>query len=160
MKSVSAVLVFLVLLLASVCQFELVSAVDSVVIRSDGSVEGNGLVFSGGVYVFVQDIYGQILVEKDDVTADGSGYVLAGLKGGIFLENRSGVVVRGVTVVDAPFGITVVDGKNNQITESNCSIHLQDTFNNTIYGNERISLLFSNASENLFNASGNGTSCK
>ena len=82
MKSVSAVLVFLVLLLASVCQFELVSAVDSVVIRSDGSVEGNGLVFSGGVYVFVQDIYVQILVEKDDVTVDGSGYVLAGLKGG------------------------------------------------------------------------------
>ena len=151
MKSVSAVLVFLVLLLASVCQFELVSAVDSVVIRSDGSVEGNGLVFSGGVYVFVQDIYGQILVEKDDVTVDGSGYVLAGLKGGIFLENRSGVVVGGVTVVDAPFGITVVDGKNNQITESNCSIHLQDTFNNTIYGNERISLLFSNASENIVN---------
>jgi len=122
----------------------------TIYIRADGSVEGAGLTFEDGVYVFTGDIYGQIIIEKDGVIVDGSGYVLHGMnEGGIFLENRSDIVLRDIQVVDAPFGITMVDGRNNQITESKCSIYLENSFNNAVFGNERISLFFSNSSENI-----------
>jgi parallel beta-helix repeat protein len=122
----------------------------TIYIRDDGSVEGAGLTFEDGVYVFTGNIYGQIIIEKDGVIVDGSGYVLHGMnEGGVFLENRSDVVLRDIEVVDAPFGITMVDGRNNQITESKCSIYLENSFNNAVFGNERISLFFSNSSENI-----------
>jgi len=129
---------------------KLVRAIGTVYIRSDGSTEGAGLMFSDGFYVFTGDIYGQIVIEKDGVVVDGSGYVLHGMnEGGIFLENRSDVVLRDIEVVDAPFGITILNGSNNEITESNCSINLENSVNNTISGNERVSLLFTNSSKNI-----------
>jgi len=70
-------------------------------------------------------------------------------EGGIFLENRSNVVLRNIEVVDAPFGITMLNGSNNEITESNCTINLENSVNNTISGNERVSLLFTNSSKNI-----------
>ncbi len=125
-------------------------AIGTVYVRSDGSIEGAGLKLEGGVYVFTGDIYGQIVIEKDGVIVDGSGYVLHGMsEGGIFLENRSGIVLRSLEVVDAPFGITLLGGRNNAISKSNCSIHLKDSFSNTVFGNERINLLFSNSSKNI-----------
>jgi parallel beta-helix repeat protein len=136
--------------LVSLPQINIVKASGTIYIRADGSVEGAGLTFEDGVYVFTGDIYGQIIIEKDGVIIDSSGYVLHGMdEGGVFLENRSDVVLRDIEVVDAPFGITMVDGRNNQITESKCSIYLENSFNNAVFGNERISLFFSNSSENI-----------
>lgn len=143
-------LLFLSVVLVSFPQIEIVKAIGTVYIRSDGSTEGAGLKIEDGVYVFTGDIYGQIVIQKDGVTVDGSGYVLHGMdEGGIFLENRSGVVLRNIKVVDAPFGICILDGSNNIITASNCSIKLENSVNNTISGNERISLLFTNSSKNI-----------
>jgi len=137
-------------MLVSLPEIGIVKAIGTVYIRNDGSTEGAGLTFEDGVYVFTGDIYGQIIIEKDGVIVDGSGYVLHGMnEGGIFLENRSGVVLRDIEVVDAPFGITLLNGNNNEITESNCTLHLKNSFNNTIFGNERISLLFTNSSKNI-----------
>jgi parallel beta-helix repeat protein len=146
-------------MLASLLEVKLVKAIGTVYIRNDGSTEGTGLTFEDGVYVFTSDISGQIIIEKDGVIVDGSGYVLHGMnEGGIFLENRSGVVLRGIQVVDALFGITMLNGINNEITESNCHIQLENSFNNTIYGNERISLFFTNSSKNT--VTGNNLSDK
>lgn len=153
MKRSVSVLVLLLLvsvILVFFLQIETVNAIGTVYIRSDGSTEGAGLKIEDGVYVFTGDIYGQIVIQKDGVSVDGSGYVLHGMdEGGIFLENRSGVVLRNIKVVDAPFGICILDGSNNTITASNCSIKLENSVNNTISGNERISLLFTNSSKNI-----------
>jgi parallel beta-helix repeat protein len=150
-KNNSILIIFLFsFFLISSYQIELVNAIGTVFIRSDGSIEGFGLMFSDGVYFFTGNIYGQIVIEKDGVTVDGSGYVLNSMnEGGICLENRSGVVLRNLEVIYAPFGITLGGGRNNEITGSNCTIHLKDTFNNTVYCNKRISMLFSNASKNI-----------
>jgi parallel beta-helix repeat protein len=151
-KSTALVVVSLLLSFAfvSFSGVKLVRAIGTVYIRSDGSIEGAGLMFSDGFYVFTGDIYGQIVIEKDGVTVEGSGYVLHGMnEGGIFLENRSNVVLRNIEVVDAPFGITIHNGSNNEITESNCSINLENSVNNTISGNKRVSLLFTNSSKNI-----------
>lgn len=153
MKRSVSVLVLLLLvsvILVFFLQIETVKAIGTVYIRSDGSTEGAGLRIEDGVYVFTGDIYGQIVIQKDGVSVDGSGYVLHGMdEGGIFLENRSGIVLRNIKVVDAPFGICILDGSNNTITASNCSIKLENSVNNTISGNERISLLFTNSSKNI-----------
>src|SRR4030042_4637594 len=92
-------------------------------IKPDGSVEGTDKIQQvGNVYTFAGNIYGLITVEKDDVEIDGAGYVLHRVdnEGGIVLENRKGVVLRNIEVVDATFGITIRNGSNIEITESNC----------------------------------------
>jgi parallel beta-helix repeat protein len=148
--SLSVLLLILSFMLVSLLAVKLVTSVETVYIRTDGSIEGVGLTLEDGVYVFTGDIYGQIIIEKDGVIVDGFGYVLHGMnEGGIFLENRSGVVLCDIEVVDALFGITIIHGTNNEITESNCHIQLVSSFNNTIYGNERISLFFTNSSKNI-----------
>lgn len=143
-------LLFLSVVLFSFLFVGIVGAIGTVYIRSDGSTEGAGLMFSDGVYWFTGDIYGQIIIEKNEVTIEGAGYSLHGMnEGSILLENRRGVVLRDIKVVDAPFGIKLVGGRNNEITKSNCTILLENTSGNSIYLNKKISLLFSNASKNI-----------
>ena len=149
-KATIALLLILSFMFVFITEIGIVKAIGTVYIRNDGSIEGAGLIFEDGVYVFSGDIYGQIVIEKDGIIVDGSGYVLHGMnEGGIFLENRSNVVLRNIEVVDAPFGITMLNGSNNKITESNCTINLENSVNNTISGNERVSLLFTNSSKNI-----------
>ena len=149
-KAIVVLLLILSFMFVFITEIGIVKAVGTVYIRNDGSIEGAGLTFEDEVYVFSGDIYGQIIIEKDGVIVDGSGYVLHGMnEGGIFLENRSNVVLRNIEVVDALFGITMFNGINNEITESNCTIHLENSSNNTVFGNKRISLLFTNSSKNI-----------
>lgn len=153
MKQYSSILVlmllFSVILVSSQC-IGIVGAIGTVYIRSDGSTEGAGLQFSDGVYWFTGNIYGQIIIEKDGVILDGSGNVLHAMnENGIYLENKSGVSLRNIEVVNATIGIKLVGGKNNEITKSNCSIRLENTSSNSINLNKKISLLFSNASKNI-----------
>jgi len=149
-KTALILLLILCFVAVSILEIGIVKAIGAIYIRSDGSIEGDGLTFKDGVYVFTGDIYGQIIIERDGVIVDGSGYVLHGMnEGGIFLENRSNVVLRNIEVVDALFGITMLNGINNEITESNCTIHLENSSNNTVFGNKRISLLFTNSSKNI-----------
>ena len=152
-KSVSLPILFLLFLSVVLVTFPYIGtvrAIGTVYIRSDGSTEGAGLIFSDGVYWFTGDIYGQIVIEKDGVTVEGSEHILHAMnEGSILLENRSGVVLRNIEIVDAPFGIKIVGGRNNEITQSNCSIRLENTSSNSIYLNKKISLLFSNASKNI-----------
>jgi parallel beta-helix repeat protein len=147
--SVLVLLLLVLVILVSFLQIGKVKAIGTVYIRSDGSTEGAGLRLEDGVYVFTGDIYGQIVIQKDGVSVDGSGFVLHGMnEGGIFLENRTDIVLRDIEVVDAPFGISIFNSSKNEITESNCSIKLENSHNNTLCGNERISILFTNSSEN------------
>ncbi len=123
----------------------------TIYIRADGSIEGTDKIQrDGNTYAFSGDVYGSVVVEKDDLEINGSGFILHGIdgEGGIVLENRNNVILRNIEIVDATFGITIRNGSKNEITESNCRINLEDSFNNTIYGNERISMLFTNSSNN------------
>ena len=74
------ILIMIILVFISFSYIEVVKAIGTVYIRSDGSTEGAGLMFSDDVYWFTGDIYGQILIEKDGVTVESSGYVLHGMK--------------------------------------------------------------------------------
>lgn len=125
-----------------------VKAIGTAYIKKDGTTLG-GLKLENGVYVFTADIYGQIIIEKDNVTVDGSGYTLHAInEGTILLDNIKGVTLRNIKVIDTPFGVTLNFSSNNQITKSKCKIKLENSYNNIISDNKQISLLLSNSTNN------------
>jgi hypothetical protein len=49
----------------------------TIYIRADGSVEGTDKIQrDGDVYTFTDNIFGSIIVERDNVVVDGAGYSL------------------------------------------------------------------------------------
>ena len=100
------VVLFVVLLSISSLAILNVKAIGTVYIRNNGSIEGDGLKLENGIYVFTSDIYGQIIIEKDNITVDGSGHILHAMnEGTILLENVKGVILRNIEVIDTPFGL-------------------------------------------------------
>jgi parallel beta-helix repeat protein len=97
-------------------------------IRSDGSVDPPTAPIQrdGNLYAFTSNINESIYVERDNIVVDGAGYILQGTGsgGGIFLSDRSNVTI-----------------KNMKITEFNDGIRLDDSFNNSIFGNNLIANL-------------------
>ena len=92
-------------------------------IRSDGSVEGTDKIQrDGNVYIFISDINGSIIVEKDNIILDGDGFSLSGDGGGrgISLGSRKNVVIENILVTSFQEGIWIAWSTNNTIT--NCTI--------------------------------------
>ena len=126
-----------------------VKTIGTVYIRNDGSIDGGGLKLENGVYVFTSDIYGQIIIEKDNTIIYGSGYILHAMnEGTILLDNVKDVTLRNIEVIDTDFGITLNNSNINEITKSICTIKLENSHNNTIYENKQVSLLLSNSTKN------------
>ncbi|XHH08635.1 MAG: nitrous oxide reductase family maturation protein NosD [Candidatus Bathyarchaeia archaeon] len=69
-------------------------------IQEDGTVHGtNNIQRNGNYYTFTGDVTGALLVEKDNIVIDGSGYTLASSRArGIILENRTGVTVKNTRI--------------------------------------------------------------
>ena len=114
MKFSSLLILFLLsFVVVSFLQIELVKAQGTIYIRSDGSVEGtDNISRDGNVYTFIGNIFGSIVVEKDDVIIYGGGFILEG--------DGSG---RGLDFVDDVTNITV---KNLQIRFFDVGIHLSN----------------------------------
>jgi parallel beta-helix repeat protein len=150
-----AVLLF-VLCLVTVFQVTPVDAQSQVYIRNDGTVEGTDkITCNGNVYTVTADINGGIIVEKDNITIEGSGHVLQGTgaehTAGLTLRGRIGVTVSdfriesfeyGILVVPeyAELGIPSVDATGNKITKNvvtNCTegIALAETSLNEVTSN-------------------------
>ncbi len=124
-------------------------AIGTVYIRNNGSIQGDGLTLENGIYVFTSDIYGQLLIEKDNIIVDGLGYILHSMnKGTILLENVESVTLRNIEVIDTDFGITLKNSHYNKIERSTCIIKLENSQFNTIYQNKQISLFLSNSTNN------------
>ena len=71
---------------------------DTIYIKSDGSVDGTALIEkNNNTYTFLNDISGNIVISKDFIILDGSGYALKGTdianQAGITLSFRKNVTV-------------------------------------------------------------------
>jgi parallel beta-helix repeat protein len=153
-KSVGLVFIFLCLTLCCVGGIQPVSSQTAgiIYIRADGSVDPSTAPIKqvGQVYVFTQNIAGSIIVEKDDITIDGSGYSLQGpgkrtyaLNGtGIFIYSKSNMTVKNISINAFVIGIYLYYYSNqstifgNNIT--NCidhGIYVLRSNNNSIFGN-------------------------
>jgi len=144
----SAFLIVLLLLfslvLFSFLQIDMVKAEEGTIyIRADGTVEGTDKIHrDGNVYTFTDNIYGSIVVEKDDVVIDGAGYTLEGNGSGYGIEliRRSNVTIRNMVITKFDTGIHAFASRNNNIS-ANYIAHNEgngislDSGVNTLFGN-------------------------
>ena len=84
---------------------------ETIYIRDDGSVEGTDLIErNNNTYTFLNDISGNIMISKDFITLDGSGYALKGTddssQRGISLSNRKNVTVTNMVIMNYHIGIS------------------------------------------------------
>ncbi|MGB9959819.1 MAG: right-handed parallel beta-helix repeat-containing protein [Candidatus Bathyarchaeales archaeon] len=130
---------FLLLLLALiVVPTDVVAIEGAIYIRADGSVEGTAAIRrDGNVYTFTDNVYGSIVVEKDNVVVDGAGYTLQGTGNETGIQITSG---ENVTI------------KNLNIKSFGKGIALEDSSKCTIVGNN---MVYNNWGIKLYNASGN-----
>ena len=99
----------------------------TIYIRNDGNVDPSSVPLQhvGNIYTFTDDIFGEIVVERDSIIIDGNGFQLQGSGTGIGLDLRvSNVTVRDTNVQNYLEGI--IAGANNTISEN--------TITNNSYG--------------------------
>jgi len=114
----------------------------AVYIRADGTVEGTDKIQrEGNVYTFTGNIYGNMVIEKDDVVVDGAGYGLqgTGIGAGINLTGRVNVTVKNMEISNFFYGIYLNSSLNNSLAGNNVTanfygIYLSASSSNTILG--------------------------
>ena len=84
---------------------------ETIYIREDGSVDGTDLIERhDNTYTFLNNISGSIMVSKDFITLDGSGYALIGTddssQRGINLSNKKNVTVSNLVILNYHIGIS------------------------------------------------------
>ena len=122
---------------------------ETIYIKADGSVEGTSKIQrQENVYTLINNIFGTVEVEKDDIVIDGSGYTLQGRgideigdERGIYLKGLGwghpgcgNVSVKNFRISNFLEGIYVVGGRNNSIVGNfleNASLHVLGSANLT-----------------------------
>lgn len=136
-------LVFLLLLGTVTISFSPVKEVKAqsiIFIRSDGSVEGTDKIVmtQGNIYTFVDDIFGEIKVQRRNCVIDGAGYTLRGNWSGYDIDNY--IYTKGIDLSNnrgsEPSRITITNVviKNLVITNFLYGIEGLNSDNNTIHG--------------------------
>ena len=120
-RDASAFILLLVLCSALVLLAEIgiTYAGGTIYIRVDGSIEGTiEIQRDGNVYTFTGDISDSLVVERDNIVVDGAGHVLegAGVGRGIFLDGRSNVTIKNITIREFDFGIDLWNSSGNTIS--------------------------------------------
>jgi parallel beta-helix repeat protein len=118
----------------------------TIYIRSDGSVEGTDLIErNNNTYTFLGDVSGSLVISKNGITLDGSGFTLKGNgvypQNGIGLSYRKDVTVKNLIIMNYSTGIalrpsndtmTNITILNNYILNCDVGIDLLGSSNNLI----------------------------
>jgi hypothetical protein len=96
---------------------------ETIYIRADGNVEGTNFIeIHDNTYTFLNDISGNIVISKDFITIDGSGYALKGTdtssQTGISLFDIRNVTVTNIVIMNYHIGISC-KGTTSNITVLN-----------------------------------------
>jgi len=76
----------------------------TITITSEGQIVGTDRIErQGDVYTFTGDIFGIIVVEKDNITIDGAGYTIKGKGNGVDLNRNSKGPSLYIFVIEAIF---------------------------------------------------------
>jgi len=145
--------------------FQTVEASETIYIRADGSVDpptANITSADNVVYIFTDNIYDSIVVERDNIVIDGAGYTLEGngMGTGIDLTERNNVTIKNMEIDVFDYGIWLEDSSSNSIYGNNITtnqydyagIWLDNSLNNNIYGNN---MTYNHACIKLEYSSGN-----
>ena len=124
-----------------------VEASETIYIKADGSVEGTTDISSvdNVTYTFTDNINDEIIIERDNIVVDGTGYTVQGTQAydsrGINLSERSNVTIKNMTIKAFYYGIWLNYSSDNSIVGNNVTennwygIMLEYSSNNTISWN-------------------------
>ncbi|MGD8506851.1 MAG: NosD domain-containing protein [Candidatus Bathyarchaeota archaeon] len=159
----------LLLLLVSVLTLPIhinpVEASGAVYIRSDGSIDPATAPIQreGDVYIFTDNIYDSLIVERNNIVVDGSGCTVQGTgsQTGIDLGYRSNVTLKNIEVTNFDYGVKLHHSNNNiLVNNSACSNNFGGVFltlsnDNIITGNSasnnRVGILLERSGNNVLN---------
>ena len=144
----------------------------TVYIRADGSIEPLDapiITYNNVTYTLTDNITSSedgIVVERDNIMIDGSGYTLQGTGEesykGVDLNGRSNVTIKNIIITKFYYGIYLYYSSNssivrNTITANNyCGIYLGYSSNNSIYDNNFVDNARNAYSYNSMNVWDNG----
>ena len=116
-------LILLIGMLVLALDTQSVKASRTIYIKPDGSVDGTDKIQRiGDMYIFTDNIYDSIVVQRNNIAIDGAGYTLQGT--GAFLS--SGMSLEGIS------NITI---KNMEIKVFDCGIYFNRSSENSVIGN-------------------------
>jgi parallel beta-helix repeat protein len=141
------------------------SANGTIYIRADGSIDPSSApiyTVDNVTYTFTGDIYDSIVVERNSVVLDGSGYAVQGYWAleGIDLTGRSNVTIRNMNIEGFRHGVYLFSSSNssvggNNITNNAHGIWLEASSNNIVGGNNITNM---NDGVDLYSSSNNTVS--
>ncbi len=141
-----------------------VEASATIYIRPDGSIDPpsvNITTLDEIIYTFTGNINDSIVIEKDSIVLDGSGYTMQGKREGygIDLSNRTNVTVKNVTIVNFNGGVNLYTANNNTIAYNNLTSNLWGIYvwssngniltHNEIHSNDLNGIRLNNSSNNI-----------
>jgi len=153
MKSKVIMGIMLIVLLVGILTFTLniqpAKANGTIYIRADGSIDpptANITSADNVTYTFIGNIFNNsIVVERNNIVVDGSGYTLQGTGNGtgITLPGRSNVTIKNTITKNWTYGIATAYSNNNTISNNTVTSNSQDGIiitnysnSNTVSGNE------------------------
>ena len=147
-KTASAIMLTLLLtsMLTLAFNIQPVKAEGTIYIRADGSIEPPTAPISSSdnvTYIFLDNIYNQIVVERSNIIIDGNGYTLQGPGSGtgISLSGIENVTIKNTIIKNYNYGIGLWPSSNNNvisgnnITNSQYGMSIMGSENNSISGN-------------------------
>ena len=146
--------VFLAILFCNVLGLALdilpVEASGIIYIRADGSIEpvtANITSYDNVTYLFTDDNYDEIVIERSNIIINGCGYTLQGSgysSNGIYLHGLTNVTIKNTNVKGFNNGISLESTSHNLLLQNNVTNNdsygfwLYNSSNNTINGNNAI----------------------
>jgi len=149
-KMVSSITLTLLLtgMLTLAFNIQSVRASGTIYIRADGSIDPSTALIStvdNVTYTFTDSINDSIVIERDDIVVDGTGYALQGTNAsgsiGADVTGKSNITIKNMTIRAFYYGIYLDSSSNNSISGNNITannysgILLYYSSSNSISGN-------------------------
>jgi len=118
----------------------------TIYISADGTIDPSTATISNldnSHYTFTADIFGSIIIERDNIVIDGANHILHGEidtnSTGIKLQGRSNVTITNLKIIDFKYGIFLESGSNIVLSQNDLKneygIGFDSCFNNTVIEN-------------------------
>jgi parallel beta-helix repeat protein len=141
-------LILLVIVFSATSNILPVESSGTIYIRADGSVDPPTapiLSIDNVTYTLTNNVYGSLIVQRDNIVIDGDSYTLqgtgAGDSRGIDLSGRTNVTVKNTQIKNFDYGIWLSSSSGNSISGNSITansaygIYLYCSSNNSISGN-------------------------
>jgi len=107
-----------------------VEASGTIHIEADGTIDPSTAPIStadNNTYTFTDNINESIIVRRDNIVVDGTGYTLQGTGSGtgIILNGRGNVTIKNANIKNFEYGIWLRESSNNSISENNIQTNEQ-----------------------------------